>query len=133
MGHWQALITAAVMGPRCRGVWRAGVEGSPCTIILSHDIVYILRVRFSDHFEEDRRDASDRREITLKMCELVKARPLDEDSENQPRGRTAYWGYVAEKARYLKVVVEADGEEVTTAHWDRGFGRKMKRRQEDRQ
>lgn len=91
-----------------------------------------MSVRFSDHFEEDRRDAPDRREITLEMCELVKARPLDENRENQPHGRTAYWGYVVEKARYLKVVVEADGEEVTTAHWDRRFGRKMKQRQEDR-
>jgi len=90
-------------------------------------------VRFSDHFEEDRRDAPDRGEITLEMCEQVKAEPLERDSENQPSGRTAYWGYVAEKARYLKVVVEADGEEVTTAHWDRGFARRMKRRQEEEQ
>ncbi len=67
------------------------------------------------------------------MCEQVRAGPLAQDSENQPRGRTAYWGYVAEKARYLKVVVEADGEEVTTAHWDRGFARRMKRRQEEEQ
>lgn len=87
--------------------------------------MYILGVRFSDHFEEDRQDTADRREITLEMCELVRAEPLEQDSENQPRGRTAYWGYVVEKARYLKVVIEADGEEITTAHWDRSFGRKM--------
>jgi len=30
-------------------------------------------------------------------------------------------------------VVEAGGEEITTAHWDRGFARKMKRRQEEEQ
>lgn len=90
-----------------------------------------MGVRFSDRFERDRRDASDGREITLEMCELVKAGSLEED--NQPHGRTAYWGYIAEKARYLKVVVEADGEEVTTAHWDRGFRRKMERRREEKQ
>jgi hypothetical protein len=99
--------------------------------MLSHDNVYIVGVRFSAHFEEDRRDAPDRREITLEMCEKVMAEPLNEDSENQPRGRTAFWGYVAEKSRYLKVVVEADGEEITTAHWDRGFRRKMEGRRED--
>lgn len=63
------------------------------------------------------------------MCERVGTQPLRE--ERQPCGRVAYWGYVAEKSRYLKIVVEADGEEITTAHWDRGFGRKMKRLQED--
>ena len=88
-------------------------------------------MRFSDHFEEDRRDAPDRREITLEMCEMVRARPLDEDGESQPRGRTAYWGCIAEKARYLKVVVEANGEEITTAHWDRGFERRMRKRNEE--
>lgn len=90
-------------------------------------------MRFSSHFEEDRRDAPDRGEITLEMCEQIKAEPLEQDSESQPRGRIAYWGYVAEKARYLKVVVEADSEEVTTTHWDRGFARRMKRRQEEEQ
>jgi hypothetical protein len=93
--------------------------------------VYILVVRFSAHFEEDRREAADRREITLEMCATVKAEPIDKDSD-QPRGRTAYWQDVAEKNRYLKVVVEADGEEITTTYWDRGFRRKMKGRQEDR-
>ena len=88
-------------------------------------------MRFSEHFERDRQDAVDRREITLEMCAIVRAEPLEQDSESQPRGRTAYWGYVAEKDRYLKIVVEADGEEIVTAHWDRGFKRKMKRREGD--
>lgn len=66
------------------------------------------------------------------MCERVRAQPLQEEREHQPRGRVAYWGYVAEKSRYLKVVFEADGEEITTAHWDRSFGRKIRGRQEDR-
>ena len=82
-------------------------------------------MRFSAHFEEDRQDAPDRREISLPMCERVVARPMAQDTENQPGGRTAYWGYIEEKERYLKVVVEADGEEITTARWDRGFGRRI--------
>jgi hypothetical protein len=79
---------------------------------LPHDSVYIPGVRFSDHFERGWRDAVDRQEITLEMCERVRAQPLQEEREHQPRGRVAYWGYVAEKSRYLKVVVEADGEEI---------------------
>ena len=93
----------------------------------------ILSMKFSAHFEKDRRDALDRREITLEMCEQVKAEPLEWNRDEQPRDRTAYWGYVAEKGRYLKVVVEADGEEITTAHWDRAFRRRMERLEGDEQ
>jgi hypothetical protein len=67
-------------------------QGFLCVIALSYDIGYIESVRFSGHFEEDRQDAPDRGEITLEMCEQVKAQPLAQDSENQPRGRTTYWG-----------------------------------------
>ena len=102
--------------------------GTPNDTTLLHDAVYIAGMRFSVHFENDRREATDRREITLDMCERVVALPLQKDDEGQPAGRTAYWGYVAEKERYLKVVVEAGGEEITTAHWDRGFGRRMQAR-----
>lgn len=94
--------------------------------------VNIAGMRFSRHFEQDRQDAPDRREITLDMCESVRGEPLDMDAEDQPHDRTAYWGYIARKSRYLKVVVESDGEEITTAHWDRGFARRMKRREMDR-
>lgn len=50
------------------------------------------------------------------------------------RSRPSRWKRTARTSQavaYLKVVVEADGEEVTTAHWDRGFARRMKRRQEE--
>ena len=39
----------------------------------------------------------------------------------------AYWGYVESEDRYLKIVVEPDGEEGVTAHFDRGFGRRVRR------
>lgn len=48
------------------------------------------------------------------MCERVKAEQISE--RLQENGRTAYWGYVAERDHYLKVIVEPDGEEITTAH-----------------
>lgn len=63
------------------------------------------------------------------MCERVKAEPMED--ELQENGRMAYWGYIETKNRYLKVIVEPDGEEITTAHWDRGFKRKMRRREEE--
>lgn len=47
-------------------------------------------------------------------------------SEPNRRGRIAYWGYVESEDRYLKVIVEADGEEAVTARFDRDFKRKMR-------
>jgi hypothetical protein len=38
--------------------------------------------------------------------------------------------YVPKKVKYLKVVVEPDGEEIVTAHFDRGFERWARRRQQ---
>ncbi len=82
-------------------------------------------MRFSSHYEADRRDQPDRERITITMCERVVVDPVA--SEPSLKGRTAYWGYVESENRYLKVVVEPDGEEVVTAHVDRGFGRRMRR------
>lgn len=62
------------------------------------------------------------------MCERVVVDPLER--EEQERGRTAFWAYVREEGKYLKVVVELDGEEIiVTAHFDRGFERRARRRQ----
>lgn len=81
-------------------------------------------MRFSEHFEEDRRDQPDRERISLSMCERVVRNPVV--SEPNRRGRIAYWGYVESEDRYLKVIVEADGEEAVTARFDRDFKRKMR-------
>lgn len=82
-------------------------------------------MRFSSHYEQDRRDQPDRERITIEMCERTVAEPVA--SERSVKGRVAYWGYVEGEDRYLKVVVEPDGEEVVTAHFDRGFGRRVRR------
>ncbi len=42
-------------------------------------------------------------------------------TEVQPNGRTRHWAYVEELGKYLRVVVEADGETVHNAFPDRGF------------
>jgi len=84
-------------------------------------------VQVSDHFERLRRHRSDRADITIEVCERIKAEPMK--IEDQDKGRTAYWGHVPDKERYLKVIVEPDGEEIVTAHWDRGFWREVERKE----
>lgn len=80
-------------------------------------------MRFSEHFERFRKHRPDREDITIEVCERVKAEPMKR--EDQDKGRTAYLNYVPEKDRYLKVIVEPDGEEIVTAPWDRGFRREV--------
>ncbi len=41
--------------------------------------------------------------------------------EVQANGRIRYWAFIAELEKYLRVVVEADGETVHNAFPDRGF------------
>jgi len=42
-------------------------------------------------------------------------------TEVQPNGRIRYWGYITEAGKYLRVVMEADGETVHNAFFDRRF------------
>lgn len=60
------------------------------------------------------------------MCESIVREPIE--SETQKSGRIAYWGYVIDEDKYLKVVVEPDGEEIVTAHFDRRFKAGVERR-----
>lgn len=41
--------------------------------------------------------------------------------EVQSNGRIRYWGYVSETGKYLRVVMEPDGETVHNAFFDRRF------------
>lgn len=85
-------------------------------------------MRFSDHFERDRADQPDRARITLQTCEAVAAPGGHIYTEEGEQGRTVYWGrIVEEKVRYLKVVVEPDGEVITTATFDATYRRKARR------
>ena len=43
--------------------------------------------------------------------------------ETQPNGRIRRWGFIVEAGKYLRVVIEPDGETVHNAFFDRGFGR----------
>ena len=44
--------------------------------------------------------------------------------ETQPDGRTRRWVYVPEEHKYLRVIVEPDGETVHNALFDRPFNRR---------
>jgi hypothetical protein len=45
-------------------------------------------------------------------------------TEKQPDGRIRHWIYIPERDRYLRVIVEPDGETVHNAFLDRGFKEK---------
>ncbi len=82
---------------------------------------------FSRHFEQERADEPDRREITLEMCEQAVDSYVHRKSGRYDR--TLYWSRVEgnDRVRYLRVVVEPDGEEIVTANFNRGYRRKAKR------
>lgn len=42
-------------------------------------------------------------------------------TEVQPNGRIRYWAWIPEADRYLRVVLEPDGETVHNAFFDRRF------------
>lgn len=88
--------------------------------------VYIWGVRFSEYHERYRRELPDRERISLDLCEKVVGEAVE--SRRQRDGRIQFWGYVEEEDRYLKVVLEPEAREIVTAHFDRGFKSKMRRR-----
>lgn len=82
---------------------------------------------FSVHFEQDRADEPDRYAITLEMCEQAVDEHLHWESGRYDR--TLYWSRVEEagRTRYLRVVVEPNGEEIVTANFNRGYRRRAER------
>lgn len=59
------------------------------------------------------------------MCQQAIEEPLKE--EPQDDGNINFWGYVEERNRYLKVVVNPEKQEVITTHFDRVFRRRIER------
>jgi len=57
--------------------------------------------------------------LKMEWIEHVLKNPIR--TEVQPNGRIRYWGYVAERDKYLRVVTEPDGETVHNAFFDRRF------------
>lgn len=61
----------------------------------------------------------DRAEIGVDEIESVIENPIHR--ETQSDGRIRCWGYIADKDRYLRVILLEDGETVHNAFYDRDF------------
>ncbi len=57
--------------------------------------------------------------LRMEWIERVLRHPIRR--EVQANGRIRYWGYIEEAGKYLRVVVEPDGETVHNAFFDRRF------------
>ncbi len=61
--------------------------------------------------------------LKMEWIEQVLRDPIR--TEVQPNGRIRCWGYVTEMGKYLRVVVESDGETVHNAFFDRRFAPRL--------
>ncbi|QCQ21558.1 hypothetical protein [Desulfoglaeba alkanexedens] len=57
--------------------------------------------------------------LKMEWIEHVLNNPIR--TEVQPNGRIRYWGYLADINKYLRVVMQSDGETVHNAFFDRRF------------
>lgn len=65
------------------------------------------------------RRMSDRPDIRREWCERILRNYVKR--QRQKDGRIRFWGYIAERDQYLRVVVLDDGETVHNAFFDRDF------------
>jgi hypothetical protein len=61
----------------------------------------------------------DRREIEMEDIRHALAQPTRR--MQQTDGRWRHWIWVTSRRRWLRIVIEPDGETVHNAFWDRGF------------
>ena len=57
--------------------------------------------------------------LKMEWIEYVMNNPIR--VEVQPNGRIRHWAFITEAGKYLRVVLESDGETVHNAFFDRGF------------
>jgi hypothetical protein len=62
---------------------------------------------------------ADRRDIETGFVIRILDQPARRDIQSD--GRFRLWGYVPARRRWLRVIVEPDGETVHNAFWDRNF------------
>ncbi len=72
-------------------------------------------MKFSKHFEEY--SIVVRPYLTKELC--IYALSHYSYKERQEDGRVRYWAFIEKYNKYLRVVVDNDGETVLTAHFDR--------------
>lgn len=61
----------------------------------------------------------DRRNI--EPADVLRALAQPARALRQPDGRLRHWVWVEERQRWLRVIIEADGETIHNAFWDRKF------------
>ena len=61
----------------------------------------------------------DRREI--EPSHVLRALAVPARTERQPDGRIRHWCWITERNRWLRIIIEPDGETVHNAFWDRSF------------
>jgi len=74
------------------------------------------RTRYSEFEVMARRD---RRDIRVADIQRTLEQPFRRTQ--QPDGRVRLWFHAADRQRWLRVIVEPDGETVHNAFWDRNF------------
>jgi len=79
------------------------------------------KLKLSNHFLTY--SLKERDYLTIEMCENVVNFPIDYEIQND--GRIRLWGFISEHNKYLRVVLENDGETILTAHFDRNFKKNM--------
>jgi len=71
------------------------------------------------YFDEEVMARPDRQDIGFGDVDQARLAPYR--SEQQPDGRFRRWLWVAARRRWLRVIIEPDGETVHNAFWDRNF------------
>ena len=71
------------------------------------------------YFAEEVMARPDRQDIDFDEVEQARLAPYR--SKQQPDGRYRHWLWVAARQRWLRVIIEPDGETVHNAFWDRNF------------
>lgn len=82
-------------------------------------------MKTSGHFDDDVSKRPDRVKIKDEWRERALRKPQYAESQNN--GWTKHWIYVSEVGKWLRIVVQEDGETVHTNFFDRGFPDKLNR------
>lgn len=112
---------ARLRGEHQVSLWRSVVAPVYCSTRMPS----ILGMKTTDYFRRSVMEDPDRSDITIGMCEQVVA--AAEYTHQQDDGLWRVWGYVPELDRYIRVITDADREQLVNAFKDRNFNRRRKR------
>ncbi len=79
-------------------------------------------MKLSKHFVEY--SLKEREYLSVELCERIINNCIKSEVQND--GRIRYWGFDPALNKFIRVVVESDGETLLTAHFDRNFKKSIK-------